>query len=69
MRSHDVDAPEPVEHCMIHQFIRLHGRRPSPEELAALHGRARPAPALGLLVQHGSTRAIRRVIAQIVSRS
>jgi len=69
MRSVDVDAPGPVDHCLIHQFIRVHGRRPSREELAALYGQPRSRPAGNMRVPHVSTRSIRRAIAQMVSRS
>jgi hypothetical protein len=63
---------EPDDHCLVHHFIRTHGRRPSAEELSALQDRAAmtvPAsppqhtPVAGELMA-----AVRREVAKLVNR-
>ncbi|MGF9753759.1 hypothetical protein AAII07_01025 [Microvirga sp. 0TCS3.31] len=66
---------EPDDHCLVHHFIRMHGRRPTAEELSAL----RPGPAAIAATapapppQHtampgGLTAAVRRELAKLVTR-
>ena len=67
MRSPDPVTPSTGDdHCLVHHFIRTHGRRPSPDELRALHEHADAArhtvPASAI------TRAVRRELAKLVSR-
>jgi len=63
---------EPDDHCLVHHFIRVHGHRPSAEELyAILHADAATAPASP--AQHaamagGLTAAVRRDVAKLVTR-
>jgi hypothetical protein len=58
----------PDEHCAVHHFIRVHGRRPTPEELRReLEGSDRYQPThagpAGSLVS-----ALRREVARVLVR-
>ncbi|GAA1435034.1 hypothetical protein GCM10009641_30060 [Mycobacterium cookii] len=58
------------DHCLVHHFIRQHGRRPTAEELTALAPpvvvpAARPP---GDAQAHGLVRAVRRDVARLLSR-
>ena len=61
--------PAEVDHCAVHQFIRVHGRRPTAEELAdGLTGPDRtgaPAPDPARASQPG---ALRREVARLIHR-
>ena len=58
------------DHCLVHHFIRRHGRRPTAEELAALEAPIGvPAPRLPRDAQtHGLAHALRREVARLVAR-
>ncbi|MEV7431745.1 MULTISPECIES: hypothetical protein [unclassified Nocardioides] len=74
-------APIPLagvdEHCAVHQFIRVHGRRPTAEELARCQRTAPPLPvatgAAGPPVPAAGPAAavtgrVRRDIARLIAR-
>ncbi|CAN0425830.1 unnamed protein product [Phaeothamnion confervicola] len=58
------------DHCLVHPFIRRHGRRPTAEELADLVGTTVvPAPRASRDGQaHGLVHALRREVARLVAR-
>ena len=60
-------VPAAVDHCLVHHFIRNHGRRPLPTELAMLEGcpggRSAEQPDGSALA-----RATLRRVAQLVHR-
>ena len=65
------------DQCLTHYFIRVHGRAPSPEEVADLRGRGptssleeqplQPAPTRSP-VTGAARRGVRREIAQLIHR-
>lgn len=65
------------DHCLIHHFIRLHGRAPSTDELAALRN-GETAPTLDARLAQadpvrpaapgGLNRGVRREIARLINR-
>lgn len=71
MRATDPVEPAGLDdHCLVHQFIRTHGRRPTTEELRALAGLT-VAPAV--VPRPGTTRSrglsgVRRELARFVHR-
>ena len=58
----------PDEHCAVHYFIRVHGRRPAPEELAKelrTHSRRHAAAPRSVAVL---TQGLRRDAARLFGR-
>ena len=57
----------PDEHCAVHHFIRVHGRRPTPEELVREIG-ATPGARLSAPTGSALTDRLRRRLAGVLSR-
>ena len=61
------------DHCVVHLFIRRHGRGPTPEELAGLWsstgGTDTLAVAGGNRLRAGLTLAVRREVVRLTSPS
>jgi hypothetical protein len=72
MSSDELTSPAQAEdHCLVHHFIRTHGRRPTADELADLVGTrvAPPAPRVSDAARGPSRlHAMRREVASLVSR-
>ena len=71
---HAPDPGEPAgldDHCLVHQFIRTHGRRPTAEELRTLGDRPVEAPPVVQPPRSTTSRAlsgVRRELARFVHR-
>jgi hypothetical protein len=58
-----------VDHCAVHQFIRLHGRRPTPEELAqGLIGSGHTEGPAATSARAPRPSALRREVARLIHR-
>lgn len=66
----------PDDHCLVHHFIRTHGRRPSADELMSLRGGGAAVPPVVPPVVptvHAATpaavaQALRREVARLLAR-
>jgi hypothetical protein len=58
------------EHCLVHHFIRAHGRRPTADELDELVRRAVvvPAPRRHAATAPSLAQSLRRELARLVGR-
>jgi hypothetical protein len=68
MRRHETVRLSPEEHCAIHHFIRVHGRRPAPGELARevdTPGRGARGPSPALVLPHRLRRKVARFLGQL----
>ena len=77
MRSTDPVEPTGLDdHCLVHQFIRIHGRRPTAEELSSLaDGAVAVPPRVPPVVPParrstpGAVSGLRRELARLINRA
>ncbi|WP_210503957.1 hypothetical protein [Nocardioides xinjiangensis] len=62
---HIVPGLTPDEHCAVHHFIRVHGRRPTPAELRRELSAVEPQRAASAVAVAG---AVRREVARLLAR-
>ena len=71
MRPTDPVEPAVFDHCLVHQFIRTHGRRPTGEELRALQERADVVPPVVIRPRASASAGlsgVRRELSKLVNR-